>query len=139
MNKAKVYRFKNPIFPRDLYVVVTSSPEFLNEHFQSLENDESFSEEDFTSSAAMVFRCMLKKSKIYAVCAVFPTKKNMDVRNMAHEGLHIAICIQKDCQMSMGYNNGEDETCAYLTGWGAYCINKVKTNKIEKDEEVHIL
>lgn len=54
----------------------------------------------------------------------------MTVKDMAHEALHVATAIHKDLGMSMGFNIGEDETCAYIVGWATDCINQAKINKI---------
>lgn len=132
--KNKIHCFVNHIYPRKLYVVITDSAFFLNQHFTNRECEEQISQEDFDNNKAITFRCASKINGDYGVCVAFRKKIYMTVREMAHEALHVATSIHKDFGMSMGFNLGEDETCAYITGWAADCMNRVKTNNFDYEK-----
>lgn len=132
--KNKIHCFVNHIYPRKLYVVITDSAFFLNHHFTNRECEEQISQEDFDNNKAITFRCASKINGDYGVCVAFRKKIYMTVREMAHEALHVATSIHKDLGMSMGFNLGEDETCAYITGWAADCMNRVKTNNFDYEK-----
>lgn len=129
--KNKIHCFVNHIYPRKLYVVITDSALFINENFENRESDDGkISQEDFDNNKAITFRCSSCDNGDYGICVVFRKKEYMTVKDMAHEALHVATAIHKDLGMSMGFNIGEDETCAYIVGWATDCINKAKNNKI---------
>lgn len=132
--KNKIHCFVNHIYPRKLYVVITDSAFFLNQHFTNRECEEQISQEDFDKSKAITFRCASKINGDYGVCVAFRKKKYMTIREMAHEALHVSSAFHKDLGMSMGFNIGEDETCAYITGWAADCMNRVKTNNFDYEK-----
>lgn len=132
--KNKVHCFVNHIYPRKLYVVITDSALFLNQHFTNRECDKGISQEEFDNSKAITFRCTYYVNGDYGVCVAFHKKEYMAVREIAHEALHVATAIHKDLGMSMGFNIGEDETCAYIVGWAADCINRVKTNNFDYEK-----
>ena len=53
----------------------------------------------------------------------------MDVETISHESVHVASCIFNDCGLRMGFADQQDEHFAYLVGWVAKCIDKVKKDK----------
>lgn len=132
--KNKIHCFVNHIYPRRLYVVITDSALLLNKHFINRECDKEISQMDFDSCKAITFRCTYRIDKKYGICVAFSKKKYMTIREMAHEALHVATAIHKDLGISMGFGLGEDETCAYITGWAADCMNKVKTNNFDYEK-----
>lgn len=91
-------------------------------------------QEDFDNNKAITFRCASLINGDYGVCVAFHKKEYMTVREIAHEALHVATAIHKDLGMSMGFDIGEDETCAYIVGWAADCINIVKTNNFDYEK-----
>lgn len=64
---------------------------------------------------------------------LFSSKRDMTVKNIAHESVHVTTEIFKDCNVGFSYDIGMDEHFAYLTGWAADCIHKVKTGNIQQD------
>lgn len=130
--KNKINVFINHIYPRRLYVVVTDCASVINNIFTNVEDDgKEISKEDLSNNQAITFRCKCKTDGYYGVCVVFRKKEYMTIKNMGHESLHVATSIHKDLGMSMGFNLGEDETCAYIVGWAIDCMNQVKTNKFK--------
>ena len=129
MVKNKIHVFEDSIFPRSLFVTVTDSVAYLNERFESLESDDDIEAEDYDMADAITFRCRHRKTGLYGVCVAFRGKNRMSVRTMAHEAVHVSAAFHHDLNMSMGFNIGEDEAFAYISGWAANCMNQVKTNK----------
>lgn len=132
--KNKIHCFVNHIYPRKLYVVITDSTLFLNQNLENIEDGGQILQEDFDKNKAITFRCASKINGDYGVCVAFCKKKYMTIREMAHEALHVSSAFHKDLGMSMGFNIGEDETCAYITGWAADCMNRVKTNNFDYEK-----
>lgn len=132
--KNKIHCFINHIYPRKLYVVITDSVLYLNQNFENRECHEQILQEDFDNNKAITFRCASLINGDYGVCVAFHKKEYMTVREMAHEALHVSTAIHKDLGISMGFNIGEDETCAYITGWAADCINRVRTNNFDYEK-----
>lgn len=128
----KIHQFINHIYPRMLYVVVTDSATLLNQNFENRENpDNEISQSDFDNNKAITFRCTHRSSLDLGVCVAFRKKEYMQVKEMAHEALHVSSSIHNDLGIAMGFGIGEDETAAYIVGWAADCINQVKTGKFK--------
>lgn len=125
MKTTKIHEFDPVIYPRKLWVVISNSEDFLNEKFNHECNLDGFSEK----SKAIVFPCSLVETGDLGVIVVFTKKSFMDIKNISHESVHIASVIFSDCGMMMGFDEGRDEHFAYLVGWAAECIDKVKRGK----------
>lgn len=126
-NKVTIHQFDPIIYPRKLWVVFTDNSEILKKHFDT----ECEYEEAMEKCEAFVFSCSHKESYKLGVCIVFLKHKYVNIKNIAHESVHIASQIFADCNMTMGFDNGNDEHFAYLVGWAADCINQVKTGKFK--------
>lgn len=125
--KVKIHQFDPVIYPRILWVIVTDDPKDISDRFDS----ECEYEQAFDTSSAFVFKCTEKDSRNLGICVCFTKNKFLSMKNIAHESVHIASCIFEDCNMTMGFSDGKDEHFAYLVGWAADCINKVRTNKFK--------
>lgn len=123
--------FKDNIFPRCLFVVITDSVDYLNENFVDLESEDDIEQDDYEMAEAITFRCKHRETELYGVCTAFRYKTLMSVANMAHEAVHVSAGIHYDLGVSMGFKIGEDETFAYISGWAADCMNQVRTNKFK--------
>lgn len=128
----EIHQFVNHIYPRYLYVVVSNSALFLNQNFENREcPDKGISQSDFDNNKAITFRCTRRPTLDLGVCVAFRKKEYMQIREMAHEALHVSSSIHNDLGMAMGFDIGEDETAAYIVGWAADCINQVKTGRFK--------
>ena len=121
----KIHKFDPIIYPRKVWVLVTRSGGYLDEIFEHDCDLENFSD----NATAIVFPCILKETREFGVAVVFTYKKYMDVETISHESVHVASCIFNDCGLRMGFADQQDEHFAYLVGWVAKCIDKVKKDK----------
>lgn len=124
MKESKIHEFNPVIYPRRLFVSITDNEESLIDKIETDCDLSGFAER----AEAIVFPCTLKETGNLGVMAVFQNKRFMSIKNIAHESVHIASIIFSDCGMTMGFEEGKDEHFAYLVGWAAECINKVKLN-----------
>lgn len=131
MKNNKLHIFKDNIFPRCLFVVITDSTDYLNGIFEDLESDDDIEQDDYDMAHAITFRCRHRDTGLYGVCTAFRRKSSMTVSTMAHEAVHVSAGIHHDLGMSMGFDMGEDETFAYITGWAVDCMNQVRTNNFK--------
>lgn len=128
---ARIHKFDPVIYPRKLWVVLTDDSSVLKENFENIDGESPDGYEGFEDNRAITFRCSRKETSDYGVCVCFRRREFLnEIKTIAHESLHVATAIMKDCNISMGYNIGQDESCAYLVGWAADCINRVRTNKL---------
>ncbi|WP_052517122.1 hypothetical protein [Bacteroides reticulotermitis] len=116
--KNKIHEFNPVVYPRKLWVVITDSEVFLNDNFETECDIDDFS----YKYGAIVFPASLKETNDLGAVVVFPSKKEMTVKNIAHESVHIASVIFNDCNMTMGFDGGKDEHFAYLAGWAATAL-----------------
>ena len=65
------------------------------------------------------------------VLVIFPSKKQMTVKTIAHESVHVATQIFSDCNMGFSFEAGMDEHFAYLVGWAADCMNNIRTGNVQ--------
>lgn len=127
MKKNTIHQFGNDIFPRDLFILITDDIKGIQDSFELIGVD--IDRDWLDNCAAFVASCIYRETGKLGILTVFRSKKQMSIKNMAHEALHVATAIHKDCGMAMGFDSGQDETCAYLAGWAADCFNQVRTNK----------
>jgi hypothetical protein len=118
--KNKEHCFVNHIYPRKLYVVITDSALFLNQHFTNRECDKGISQEEFDNNKAITFRCTYYVNGDYGVCVAFHKKEYMTVREIAHEALHVATAIHKD----LGGSNSHISSFFFLQ------IKTIKSNDV---------
>lgn len=129
MKKVQFHQFDPIIYPRKLWVGITNNCNTIREQFNYEYENEL--EDVIEKSTAFVFPCTHKESDKLGVCVIFLNRENMDTKTIAHESVHIASQIFSDCNMTMGFDDGNDEHFAYLVGWAADCINQVKTGKFK--------
>lgn len=125
MDKVTIHEFDPVIYPRKLWVIFTNDAKILTNNFDTKYKLDGFMDK----SEAFVFPCSHKESGKLGVCVVFMKHEYATIKNIAHESVHIASQIFSDCNMNMGFEDGQDEHFAYLVGWAADCIYKVKRGK----------
>jgi len=124
-----IYEFDPSVYPRKMWVAVTKDVEYLKNHFY-FEDDVSGFENQFN---AVVFSAVEVKTFNNGVFVLFSSKKHMTVETIAHESVHVTTMIFRDCAMKFSFENGLDEHFAYMVGWAANCMNKIKTGKVQKN------
>lgn len=124
--KAIVYEFNPAVYPVKLWILDVLDNEFINSEFEGFSGerlDIAKSEEGF----AMTYNKVLvrKSTQKYGILVVVPNKKILTVSHIAHEATHVARFMWD----YMGETSTGAEADAYLVGWIAECIEKVKLDK----------
>lgn len=123
--KTIIHQFDPVIYPVKLWVSITNDNNALNEQFQWA-YDEPKIDIDFESFDAITGAARQKESKLFGILIVFENKKLCSLKNIAHESSHAVDEIWR----RLGEERAGNEANAYLIGWIAECIEKVKLNKI---------
>ena len=124
MKKLQIHEFNPVIYPFKLWIVVSKDLKAINESFTTLEGNEVYFDVP-VGTDAWVGHIPLKYDGLNGILMVFKNKKEITVSNVAHETNH-ALKVIWDY---LGEETIGDEANAYLAGWIAECIWKVKLNK----------
>lgn len=116
-----IHEFDPVIYPYKLWIIISKNYSCVAEHFYNDDGSE-ITAIDFKNIDAFTIPVIEKKSKKLGVVILFPSKKNISFKNVAHEASHAAKMlfeyIKADCR--------EHEPFEYLLGWIADCCHKVK-------------
>lgn len=123
-NTTKIHEFDPQIYPRLLWVTYNCPAAVLEDLFEG-----KIEEMDKNSDADVLNCRRLKPDVKGGILIRFRSKKDMTAKNIAHESTHAALEIFDYVGARISYDN--QEPYAYLVGWIADCINKVKNNKIK--------
>lgn len=127
MSKFRIYEFHPQIYPRRVWVAVGGTFEDVKERFTAMNGQELEESEDCLATTYMV---QAKRDEHYLGHLVwFPYKNSMTTKNITHESFHLASDMFALLGCKQHYDN--QEPFAYLVGWVADCIDKVKRNKVE--------
>lgn len=127
MKESTIYEFDPAIYPRKVWVAVTDDTESLKNYFYFNEDIN----ESYRNSDAVVFPVHDLFTSNNGVLVLFSSKKNMNVKTIAHEAAHVAVQIFNDCNIGFSYEVGMDEHFAYLVGWAADCMNNIRTGNVQ--------
>ena len=127
MKESTIYEFDPAIYPRKVWVAVTDDTESLKNYFYFDADVNDF----YRSFDAVVFPVYDLDKSNNGVLVIFPSKKQMTVKTIAHESVHVATQIFSDCNMGFSFEAGMDEHFAYLVGWAADCMNNIRTGNVQ--------
>lgn len=122
---SKIYEFDPQIYPQKLWVSVGATKEDLADF-------EDINEMSNVSIATTTPICRLKPKKLGGVLIRFRNKHDMTAENITHESVHAAMCILDYCDVAFHADN--QEPIAYMAGWVAKCVEKVKQGKVNNNE-----
>jgi hypothetical protein len=133
---SKIHEFDPVIYPCKLFVVLNPVTEIIAERFSSttyrmnrIEFDHGFFEEK-TACTASTFVVIDKTTGLKGVLVCIRISSKFDVSTACHEAVHCADFYAETFDIPAGsFFNGEPY--AYLTGWIADCIWKVKSKRIK--------
>lgn len=126
--KSLIHQFDPTIYPRLLWVVKGGSHDYIHNAFSDYNGDKLLIPDDYKDRyGAMVFRVKMKSNKRLGNLVWLVSKKDVDT--IAHESVHVASNIFSDCNIAMGFNDGQDEHFAYLVGFVADCLWQVVTGR----------
>lgn len=123
----KIHRFYSDVYPPCVFVVVDNRLEELKESFEELNGRELDLSDITLTTAAFVYPNLVrnKKDDYYGFVIVFKNRGKLTMDRVAHEAAHAAFFIADE--LGLKYHRGEcNEEFAYLIGWIADCIDKVK-------------
>lgn len=129
MGNFRIYEFHPQVYPRRLWVAVGGNEKDLMALFKVSNGAEL--EPDICRDCLAVTQSVMTNNehKYLGELIWFPTTKEMTTNNIAHESAHAALDIFGFVGCKVHYDN--QEPIAYLVGWVADCIDKVKRNKVE--------
>lgn len=128
MSNFKNYEFHPQIYPRRLWVAVGGNEKDVKSLFRQCDGTEL--ELDMDSSLAVTLAVTTNdKNNHLGELVWFVSAKDLTTSNIAHEATHVALDIFGDVGCKIHYDN--QKPFAYLVGWVADCIDKVKRNKVE--------
>lgn len=124
--KTELHEFDLYIYPRKIWICIGGTQEGIKQHVRSLERTEL----DFSQIApfdACTITCRSKESDKIGELIWFPHKMAVTYGNVAHEAIHAALDVCADIGLRIDAMN--QEPFAYLVGYIADCVEKVKNNR----------
>ena len=128
MTKVIVHEFDPVIYPYKIWIAVSNNLNTACEMFLDADTDKDFIFSDGDNGnkyAAMALPAIKKDGRYCGTLIPFKSKKEMSVRNIAHESSHAA----KQLFEYIGADTRPHEPFEYIVGWIAECCEKVLKNK----------
>lgn len=127
MSNFRIHEFHPQIYPRRLWVAVGGTFKDIKSLFTTMNEEELEYVENCLATTYMV---QTKSNEHYFGHLIwFLSAKDMTTANITHEAYHAASDLFGVLGCKQHYDN--QEPFAYLVGWVADCIDKVKRNKVE--------
>lgn len=126
MAKVEIHQFDPVIYPVKLWVAITEDVQYLSERFVAHPSGKPLNNEPADSLFAFTQMVESKENGFYGVMIIFGEVENVISKYIAHEATHAARKIWDH----IGERTTGEEADAYLVGWIADCIEKVKLNKL---------
>jgi hypothetical protein len=123
--KVLIHQFNPEIYPYKVWVAITNDIEELSRNFAN-DRDEEIAWGNIKVKSASTIS-VHKKDDVgyYGVLIVFYKRDSCIAKYISHESVHAADFLWE----YLGENNIGNEANAYLVGWIADCIERVKLNK----------
>lgn len=126
--KVIVHEFDPVIYPYKIWICISNDLDNACEMFFDMETDKDFIFTDESNSskyAAMALPAIKKDGRYCGTLIPFKSKKEMSMKNIAHESSHAA----KQLFEYIGADIKQHEPFEYVVGWIAECCEKVLKNK----------
>jgi len=124
--ETKIYEFDPLIYPFKLWVAITDDLKSISERFDDYPSGSEFEYKDSDKMIAFTQNVQQKSDRYIGAIVVFKKKKDCITRIIAHESTHVARILWDH----IGELETGMEADAYLVGWIAECIEKVKLGKV---------
>jgi hypothetical protein len=125
MAKVIIHQFDPVIYPFKLWVSITDDLTAISERFIDHKSGKELNTDNLDKTIAFTQNVEQKSDRLIGAIIVFGRKGYCSTKIIAHEATHAARMLWDHV--------GEDatgmEADAYLVGWIADCIEKVKLNK----------
>lgn len=127
-NKAQIHEFDIAIYRIKLWVSITTDLKSLSDRFIDADSEKEINAEFIDNHEAATYYVHQKeKPRYYGVLVATTSKSYLTTNLISHEATHAADFIWSH----IAERERGDEANAYLVGWIAECIEKVKKNKIK--------
>lgn len=125
MEKVKIHQFDPVIYPFKIWVSITDDLKAISEQFIDHESGKELNSNHPDFMIAFTQNVQQKSDRLIGAIIVFKKKKDCTTKIIAHESTHAARMLWDH----VGELESGVEADAYLVGWIAECIEKVKLNK----------
>lgn len=123
-----IHEFDPVLYPIRLWVSITNDLTEVRGRFVYLGTTDEFDYKMTPKVGAFMQMVTSKETGFMGALVVFKDKKYCTTKLIAHEATHVSREIWEHLnEIKTGF-----EADAYLVGWVAECIEKVKRNKINK-------
>jgi hypothetical protein len=119
----KVHEFDPLIYPFKIWVAITNDEKVISERFRYYDGEEF--KMSTTKPDATTYYVSMREGGWIGALVVFYKREYLTMKNIAHEAVHASQLIWD----YVGEESPGDECQAFLVGWIAECIEKVKLNK----------
>jgi hypothetical protein len=125
--KVLFHEFYPVIYPFRLWIAITDNGDIVKEKFVNCVDDEELNIEGFASGEAVVY-CVVERGgdRKNGFLVVFMDRKYMNMKTVSHEATHV---VRRAWAYLKENNIIGIEADAYLVGWVADCIERVKLGK----------
>lgn len=123
--KVLIHQFDPVIYPFKLWVCITDNLSAISERFNEYPSGNEFEVTNTEKMLAFTQNVQQKSDGLVGSIIVFKKKKDCITRLIAHESTHAARMLWDH----VGERESGMEADAYLVGWIADCIEKVRLNK----------
>jgi hypothetical protein len=124
-----IHEFDPLIYPRNIWITVGNSVEEIKREFKFSSDDEKYFSQNIGKDSAIGFKVIQRSTGYKGILMSFRDKKSMTVGTIAHESVHIADYLYEESGAYSQVLSEKNEPYAYLVGWIADCIYKLKNNK----------
>lgn len=132
-----ITKYDPKIYPLKLYVAVGDDQlgkiyrKFTQHNYDPID----ISKDEIKGCDGMTILVREKSTNNLGVL-IWLSNDGIGVKTVAHESAHYVCNVFGYCDISMGYENGQDEHFAYLLGWCVECVmdsvaKYLKNNKYE--------
>lgn len=126
MGKVRVYEFNPQIYPRLLWIAVTTEHE-IDDFDKMSEMDDSYK--------AVVDHAHNNKTDKGGIMIRFSSVEEMTFENITHEAGHAAMEIIRYIEGKIDLDN--QEYFCYLSGWIAKCCGEVREKELNHGKETN--
>ena len=118
-----ITKYDPKIYPLKLYVAVGDDQwGKIYRKFTKLNHDPIDTSKDEIKGCKGMTIFVREKSTNHLGVLIWLSNDGIGVGTVAHESSHYVCNVFGYCDISMGYENGQDEHFAYLLGWCVECV-----------------
>lgn len=134
-----ITKYDPKIYPLKLYVAVGNDQwEKINRKFTNHNHDPIDTSKDEIKGCNGMTIFVREKSTNHLGVLIWLSNDGIGVKTVAHESVHYVCNVFGYCDISMRYENGQDEHFAYLLGWCVECVMDSVAKYLKKSIKVQI-